>query len=348
MRSPAPVPSQELAVRVPWHRVRTRLGKVRSRPLVSGLDLFYLAYLGPLRLMAAVLPPRAFLAVTRPLTAAYRATQGRRIETLRRVMEKALPECDSSVVRSYAVKNVEGFAERALEDLVRRRLIHSPDQASVEGEDLLRQALAEGRGLILFSGHFYGSRAGRVHLERYLGLRLRAVRRGLPPPRNVGRFGRRFLQPSYDRLLSHWLGDEILLRDRRDAPLQLLRALRENGIVNTQLDAIDSRDVWKVRFFHDDRLFPGGLLDLVRVTGAPLAQVDFLSDGAGQVRVRFHERTRLEHVEDRDEFIARNLPRLVAQLEATIRADPDQWEGWGEFDRMIAPRELGSERSTDA
>ena len=67
-----------------------------------------------------------------------------------------------------------------------------------------------------------------------------------------------------------------------------------------------------------------------------------------RLRVRFHERTRLEHVEDRDEFVARNLPRLVAQLEATIRAHPDQWEGWGEFDRMIAPRELGPERSTDA
>jgi KDO2-lipid IV(A) lauroyltransferase len=295
---------------------------------MTGLDLFYLFYLYPLRALARVLPPVAFLRATRPLVGlAGRGRGGARALVAGR-MRRALPELSEAEARSLARAAVDRFTARALEDLVARRLVEGGGlpEPRVEGLEHMHEALGQGRGVLLFSGHFFAVRLGRIYLAHSGLPSLGARSAKVPSDRAVGRLGRRYLQPAYQRFLHGVIGDEVFVQDR-DLSLRILRRLREGGAVYSHLDARFARETVLLPFLSGEDRFPTGLVEIARLTGAPL--VPLRCDGDWwRLRIRFGEPVALEPHADRRTFVADNVARLVAVLEGFVCEHPSEWEGW--------------------
>lgn len=299
-----------------------------GRPPVSAQDLFYLVYLGPLRALAALLPPAAFLRLTRPLLALYRPTRGRQVAMVRGRMRAALPERSEEEIRRFAARAVERFASRALEDLVLERLVAGGrlPEPQVEGWASLRAAQALDRGVLLVSGHFYALRLGRRYL-RTAGLPSLGARSSwMPADRAVGRLGRRWLQPAYHRFLHGVIRDEVFVQDR-DLALRILQRLRAGGCVYSHLDARFARETVALPFLGGEDRFPTGLVEIARLTAAPIVPLVCLGDWR-RLRIRFEAPIELRERPDRQAFVRENIARLVAFLERLVRQEPAEWEGW--------------------
>ncbi|MDX1385506.1 MAG: hypothetical protein R3190_17775, partial [Thermoanaerobaculia bacterium] len=319
---------ESVASSEPAHRVGPRVRPRRSHPTdrwFAAGDVFYLLYLGPLRLLSKVLPSPAFLSFTRPLVAAYPRVQSGLRRRVAGLMANSFPERSEKEIAALAREYVAWFARRAVEDLVladlgrRRPLV-------VEGMEHLEGALAGGRGALLFSGHFYPARVVRRCLRVQRGVTVTAVRRGGALNRGLGRFGARLLQPAYDRLLTRIIDDEVQTREGFGT-LEMLRRLRANGVVFSTVDAAFARELWSVPLLGQPRVFPGGLLELARLAEAPLLPAELVEE-AGRPCARFLPPLDLEPAPDREAFVATNLPRVVASFERTVARYPSQWEGW--------------------
>ena len=330
LQTPQPVSATDH----PASRARSPAARARE-PLFTAQDLLGWAYLYPVRGLFTLLPARLAGWLARrsaPVYARFR-------RDTRGIVERAM-------VLAFAGRVVQGSPEtlaraflardvrKVADDLLIRRL--SPTElarkAQVRGLEHLQAARADGRGVIVVSGHFHANRLAKYYLRR-AGYPVLSVRRRAPLGAAEGWFGRRFVQPAYGRFLAGNVEDELYSRDP-NLGAGLLRRLRENGIVNVHFDAAMARELYRLPLLNVSWPFAAGFVRLAEHTGAPLLPMLCLGDSDG-FTINFEPPIRLRGKSSPEECRAR-LQLLAQRLESWILAHPEQWELWTRVDRYLA------------
>lgn len=310
---------------------RTRLPR---EPLITGQDLIAWLYLYPVRGLMAILPLRFSKWMVRRAAPVYAWLRRDLRATVQRGMALALPE---SVARAALPAMARDFVARDLrkvaDDLLLRRLdaAELAEKAAIRGIEHLEAARAEGRGVIVISGHFHANRLAKYYLRR-AGYPMMSVRRRVPIGTSAGRFGHRFLEPVYGRLLAERVEDELYTRDP-GLGAGLLRRLRENGIVNIHIDAAIATERFPLRILEITWPLPGGFVSLAEMTGAPLVPMLCLGDSDG-FEINFYPPIHFHGRSDPEGRRARLLP-LAQRLESWLLAHPEQWELWTRLERYV-------------
>lgn len=309
-------------------------GRARE-PLITGQDVMAWLYLYPVRALFTLLPVPLSRWLVRRLAPVYAVLR----RDLRGTVERAM-------TLVFRARQVEGPAaawardfvardlRKAADDLLMRRLdaAELAARAVVRGVEHLEAARAEGRGVIVISGHFHANRLAKYYLRR-TGYPMLSVRRRVPQGTSTGRFGRRFVEPAYGRLLAAKVEDELYALDP-GLGAGLLRRLRENGIVNIHIDASFARERFTLPFLGISWPFAGGFVRLAEMTGAPLLPMQCLGDSDG-FSIRFGPPIHLRGRSSPEQCQARLAP-LAQLLESSVLANPAEWELWTRLDRYVS------------
>jgi Kdo2-lipid IVA lauroyltransferase/acyltransferase len=222
-------------------------------------------------------------------------------------------------------------------DIMRLRNRTRPLGKLVEfrGREHLEAAIAAGKGAILCTAHF-GSYVSAFSLIHASGIPVTDIARDWwhydPKPSPAIRwlwdfaYARRLLRYRAGPNIEPWAG-------RIMSGVQVVKTLRRNEVVTTCADAAplegDESRVVKVPFLGGEATFLPGVIHLARSAGAPVLMVSVtrLADYRHQV-------VEISPPLSLDGEPQEALARCAAAMEATIRANPAQWNNWEEADAL--------------
>ena len=181
-----------------------------------------------------------------------------------------------------------------------------------EGEDRVRAAHAEGRGVLLFTGHFgFWEINALVHALQIKPMSVLA-------------------RPLDNPLLHHLLesvrrrtGNSVIYR--RGAIRRVLRALADNQAVAILIDQhIQTADAVYVDFFNRPAATTSALAALALRTGAPVVPVFALPQSGGRFRMIYEHAVAPPRTDDPDAIQA-FTQRCTDVLEMYVRRYPNLW-----------------------
>jgi Kdo2-lipid IVA lauroyltransferase/acyltransferase len=187
------------------------------------------------------------------------------------------------------------------------------ERVDVEGAENLRQALEEGHGAILFSGH----------MSNWMAVAARIAGEGFP----VTNIMRRREHKSSDEFI--WsalrrIGYECVGREEGIWPL--VRLLKRNEVLGFIGDnAADPEQGLRVELLGHSCYMWSTPVTLSLMTEAPVLPVATIMGEDGRYYARIFPAMRFARDGSRTEATKREYPRLMEWLETQIRAAPDQW-----------------------
>jgi len=185
----------------------------------------------------------------------------------------------------------------------------------LDGEEILKRALARGKGAILLSAHVGNWEFGgtMVRLSNYpLGV--------VAIPHNT---------PATNSLVNRLRKDKgIKIFEMSESPfsgIEVLHHLRDNGVVAMIGDKDFLGRGWPVKFFGKEINFPAGPVVMAMKSGAALIPAFVLKQPGGRYFGVLEEAISLDLDGDRNEAIRKNLGKTARVFEKYIRKYPDQW-----------------------
>lgn len=290
-----------------------------------------------LRALLRALPRRAGLAVGTALGRLFYRLHGPRRElglaNLRAVFPARTERDRQAVLRS----TFEHFGRHVVE-LLNFDAMGGDRMArlvEIEGRARLEQAVARGRGVMVYSGHFgYWEILVMVHAVLFTPLVLVA---------------RTLDNPLLDRLMERIrtrVGTRVL--PRQGAVRGLLRALSEKAVVAMMIDQhMHDRSAVTVDFFGRPAATTSAVAALAHRTGAPVVPVFALPLPGGRYRLVYEEPITPPAEGDPDP-IRTYTQRCTDVLEAYVRRHPDLWLWMHRRWRGEAPAGGGDERAAPA
>lgn len=234
----------------------------------------------------------------------------------RKLVEKqlrsAFPEKDDAWIRRTARAAYAHLGREALEVIRLGRMSQQAvlDRTTITGLDEFRAALAEGKGLVLVTGHVGNHEIGAAALAAR-GIALDAV---------IQRQG----NPLFDKALNtarQRLGLGII--DRFEATRQVIRSLRNGRAVGFASDQNAGKTGVFVPFFGRLASTHRGAALFAIKTGAPLFLGTAIRRGNGyDVRL---ERVDADRTGELEDAIYRLTAAFTARLEAVVRTAPEQY-----------------------
>jgi phosphatidylinositol dimannoside acyltransferase len=287
---------------------RSALGRAADSAAQNAVAL---GYVSGWRLVRLLPEPVALGAFARVADSVH-SRQGRSVQRLRANLARVHPDLDAealeqltrAAVRSYLRYWAESFRLPSwpMDDLVRR--------ARIVGEHFLRDAYAEGNGVVVPLPHMANwDWAGAWACAT--GMPLTTVAERLRPER------------LYDEFVAFRasLGMEILPAGDPSTFPTLVERVRGGRLVPLLADRDLSRSGVEVRLCGEKARMPRGPAELARRTGAPLVPATLAYDGSDLV-VTFHPR--VPHREGEDGVVA--MMQDVADLFTdAFRAHPADW-----------------------
>jgi KDO2-lipid IV(A) lauroyltransferase len=198
----------------------------------------------------------------------------------------------------------------------------SPDRANAlfeyapEHVELFRTLLAQGRGILLISGHYGNWELGSVAMRRVFNLPLTIVAMAEASD-DVNRF-RRDIR---DRLGA----DTLEVRKSLDTALQIRRRLADNSTVALLMDRHIGRDAVDVTFLGRRARFLKTPALMAFLTGAPLVPCFIERIDGGRFRVSPGDPIFVPTTRPRDEAIRQAAQEFADQLGLRIRRHPEYW-----------------------
>lgn len=188
--------------------------------------------------------------------------------------------------------------------------------ASFQGEQHLREAMAQGRGVILLTAHAGNFELGAL-LLRVWGLQIHTVYK-------PDRF------PAVERLRASLRAQGgvvgIPVGEGPFATLSLVGHLRQGHLVGMQGDRDFNLNGLPLPFLGREAYFPRGPWELAAMTGAAVVVSFFRTDDAGDFHAEFFEPIRVAGDRGtRGTSMQEGMARYVALLESLIRRHPEQW-----------------------
>ena len=266
------------------------------------------------RLGARLLPDRAVAALGTAVGLAFWAVDGAHRRLSVRQLQAAFPLRSDAECRAIARAMFGHFGRLLLAILkfstldregIRRRV-------EFEGQERVEQALALGRGVLIFSGHFgFWELQGMAHP---LAL----------PPMHV--LARPLDNPMLHRLLEEArtsTGNGVIYR--RGAVRRVMRALAANETVAIMIDQhIQSADAVYVEFFNRPAATTSALAALAIKTGAPVIPVFALPLPDGRYRMIYEHPVPLPAPGAADP-VRELTQRCTDVLEMYVRRYPELW-----------------------
>ncbi|MCW5553787.1 MAG: lysophospholipid acyltransferase family protein [Verrucomicrobiae bacterium] len=193
---------------------------------------------------------------------------------------------------------------------------------SFEGEHHVRQAVAEGRGVLLLTAHVGNWEAAGQLLAR------------LDVPINVTGFDKE--TPAIRALLNQSSQARFKLIPLTGSPtdaIQLVAAMRRGEVVAMLGDRAYGSPSARVPFLGGTAAFPIGAYVLAAIAGAPLVTVFNLCEPGGHYRFFGSPPQRHEmpphHL--RDDYLRDCAARFARELESIVKRDPLQWYNFYPF-----------------
>ena len=259
---------------------------------------------------------------------------GIRRAVVERQVRAAFPGLAESEVLRIARASYEHLGRTSIEAALISAL--SPDQVramfeGVEGADALAAARAEGKGVLLVSGHLGNWELAGAFVAAS-GVPIEAVARGME-------------NPLFDRYITrtrHDLGMTVI--HDADAVRRVPRAMREGKAVAMLVDqgAVGLASTW-VPFFGRYAKTPRGPAVFALRLGAPVVFATALRQPNGKY-VMYYERIPVQPTGDRETDVDRIVMDYTATLERWIRRAPEQYfwhhRRW-KHQRPGTPPELG-------
>lgn len=215
------------------------------------------------------------------------------------------------VYRSYARDTVDFLRALALPPEQARELFDAPPDVIARFHALL----AEGRGVILVTGHYGNWEMGSLTV-RMLDLPLTVVAMAEANP----------IVNSIRLELRERLGVETLeVRQSLETPLKLRRALAENRVLALLMDRHLDRDRVAVEMLGRRAWFLRTPALMAFMTGAPLLPCFIERIGPGRFRVTNGEPIRVSRDGDRETNIRAAAQQMANELSARVRTRPELW-----------------------
>lgn len=187
---------------------------------------------------------------------------------------------------------------------------------SDDGGRVFHDLLAEGRGIILVTGHYGNWEIGGIVMRQQFDLPLTVV--AMPE-----------VSEEINRIrheIREGIGVETIeVRQSLHTPLRIISRLRENGIVAMLMDRHTDRDRVDVSFLGQPAAFLRTPALMAYLTGAPLVPCFIERIGAGRFSVRPGVPIVVARDRPRDEAIRRAAQQFADQLGARISAHPQFW-----------------------
>jgi len=200
-------------------------------------------------------------------------------------------------------------------DLFHRHAL-SDEEASasitIRGLHHVKEALREGQGLILASGHF-GPFDASWQIGQILNVTITAPAEHLKP------------EKLYQYVCRLRANDWIRLLPIDGPLLGLGRALRKGEVVAVAADRDITRSGILVDFFDSPARLPDGHAQLALRTGAKLITCFALRQPDNSCLIQVEPPLNLENTGDLKRDVQVNVPKVVARLEEWIGRHPDQW-----------------------
>jgi len=185
-----------------------------------------------------------------------------------------------------------------------------------EEAQMFRDLLANGRGIILVSGHYGNWEVGSVFLRRVIDLPLTVMAMAEASPE-----GNRIRREIRDGLGV----DTIEVRKSLDTALQIRRRLADNRIVAMLMDRHIDRDRVEVSLLGHRAGFLKTPALMGFLSGAPLVPCFIERLGSARFTVRAGEPIIVSTALPREDAIQHATQQFADQLSARIRAHPNYW-----------------------
>lgn len=240
------------------------------------------------------------------------------IENLQRV----LGDPDPQRARQVALRMYAEFARCMTETLEYFGPRPHPVRIDQPARDVVGDALSEGRGLVLVTGHFGNWDIAARTLEQY------------DRPFNlVMAHETNTTTSAYARAIRERAGIRVIYSDTSVfSSLNMIRALRDNEIVAIQLDrSLGVGGIRMVDFFGAPAPFPSGPFVLARLAGAPILPVFFPRLGTRHYAIRLGTRLTVPRDARDNPALARVMRAVAAEFEDVIREFPHQWFQFAPF-----------------
>lgn len=279
-------------------------------------------------LVAVLVPPRfwyriaSFFAPVANMLALKKAESRKHVRDL---MGDQFPDTTPEAVENESMAR---FVELNLRTF---RLYARPDwqpRLEISGEQHLRDALAQGRGVVLWKAFFSHASLLTYMALHEAGYDVTALSHPAHGFSNSA-FAIRFLNPSRSKIEDRYLKGRATLGqdDPSGALLALARELRANGIVTIAAIAW-SADPVTVRFLAGEIELAPGAPHLAALTGATLLPLIPIQRGLDDYVIHIEPPIELDAnvpARERSETAAREFG---ARIEKYVRAYPGQWRGW--------------------
>ncbi len=191
-----------------------------------------------------------------------------------------------------------------------------PVQLDAPERDDIAQALSEGRGAVVVTGHFGNWDIAAKGLREY-GRPINVVM-----AREVNATTHEYVLAARERAGVHVLYSDSSVF----SSLNMIRALRRNEIVAIQLDRpLGAGAARLVPFFGAAAPFPSGPFVLARVSGAPLIAVFIPRLGPRHYAIRVCGRFNLARESRDGRALDRVMSEVARAFEQTVREFPTQW-----------------------
>jgi KDO2-lipid IV(A) lauroyltransferase len=229
----------------------------------------------------------------------------------------AFPSWPIARIRRTARQCYVNFGQSAVEFARLGRSSRSEilNSVSVEGEDHLRAARDQGRGVIFLTAHL-GNWELMAVVCTLLGYRLFPVVRPLDNP---------WLNRLIDRIRSRY-GSAMISKKTETAGRDVIHALRRGDCVGILLDQnMASYDGVFVEFFGRPACTSNGLALIARRTGAPVIPAFIVREADGRHRIIIERPVELVKSRDIERDVLVNTGRCTSVIERMVRAYPEQW-----------------------
>jgi Kdo2-lipid IVA lauroyltransferase/acyltransferase len=200
--------------------------------------------------------------------------------------------------------------------------------SGIVGIENLDVAIAQGKGVILLTGHFFANRIAGRYLAAN-GYAVLSVHNRRPSNQAEGRLGSQFLQPRSIQLQESAYPDSVYIQDP-DCSLKIMRRLRAGGLVIFKLDGRGATKVIEQVFLGVPWRVPSGVFEIIRLSDCAVVPMLCLGRSTG-FRIRFDPMLPVDHAGSRDDFVSANLPRFLSVVEEQITENPEHWRLWNHF-----------------
>ncbi len=267
------------------------------------------------RALVRSLPERAALALGRGLGSFAYSMSKRRVIAYRNLRAAFASEKTPAELRHIAKRSVQTMG-MTLVDMLR---FPEYDRAWVDshithqGEETLKAAMAQGKGVIMLTGHFGNWELVNI-VAGILGYPVTALARPQKHPRS----------DAYLNGLRECKGSKVIMKGI--TVREILKSLKQGGIVAILNDQDGGKNGTFVEFFNRLSSTASGVVTFAARTGAPILPV-FIARGSGathsiEVKDPLIMPDASASPEEAERFV---LQQFANELEKMIRRYPEQW-----------------------